>query len=300
MSLRNKIGILALLVLVSGSVWFLCVRSYDVRYRFQSETLPEIVYATLKAWMASSGHEVLSRDPEKLAAKQLIEIEGETYEVDWQVRRTTDSASVVTVSFTSNANMLTNRVGSLFLPTSIKESGGDIVRDFYSVLKDHLAKVKVEVVGEARFETSACICLTIETNQVGKASGMMSYYNTLSGFVLDNELEIAGNPIVNITKWDRETDYLSYDFCYPTHQKNVDLTDGPFYFKTLPEVSAIKARYYGNYITSDRAWYAILDYAKNNNLSIIEKPIEIFYNNPNVDADEKSWLAEIYMPIIQE
>ena len=50
-------------------------------------------------------------------------------------------------------------------------------------------------------------------------------------------------------------------------------------------------------MTSDRAWFALLNYAQNKGIAVEEKPIEVFYNNPNMGGDELSWKTEVYMPI---
>jgi len=299
MTVRSKIAIVVLLGVSATLAWFLAIRSYDIRYRFEVKTLPEIAYVTLKAWVSTSG-KVVSMNPSELVAVQILEKDKETFTIEWEVTNAQDSVAVITASLTSDRNRLSSRIGSLFIDTSIKMEGDALVRDFYGVLKDHLRKVKVEVVGESEFSPSSCLCLAVETNQVGKASGMMSYYNALSDFVVKNELKLSGNPVVNVTDWDEQQDFLRYDFCYPVAPKTIDLTGSPFYYKELPGQQVIKAKYYGNYITSDRAWYALMHYAKSNDLRIIEKPIEIFFNNPNVDADEQSWLAEVYLPVLQE
>jgi len=62
-------------------------------------------------------------------------------------------------------------------------------------------------------------------------------------------------------------------------------------------LKVIKATYNGNYITSDRAWYSLLQYAKNNNLEVSQHLLEIFYSNPNMGGDELDWKAEIFLPI---
>ena len=66
-----------------------------------------------------------------------------------------------------------------------------------------------------------------------------------------------------------------------------------------PAKKALMAIYNGNYITSDRAWYALLDYAEKNEIPITGLPLEIFYNNPNMGADEKNWKAEVFMPFAE-
>jgi len=59
----------------------------------------------------------------------------------------------------------------------------------------------------------------------------------------------------------------------------------------------LKAIYNGNYITSDRAWYALLDYAAKNGIAVTGLPIEIFNNNPNMGTNELEWETEIFMPL---
>ena len=68
-------------------------------------------------------------------------------------------------------------------------------------------------------------------------------------------------------------------------------------FKEVKGQKALKAIYNGNYITSDRTWYALVDEAKKRGLKISGNPIEVFHSNPNMGGDELLWKAEIYMPL---
>jgi hypothetical protein len=43
-----------------------------------------------------------------------------------------------------------------------------------------------------------------------------------------------------------------------------------------------------------------LDYAKKEGLEVEETPVEVFYNNPNMGADERNWKAEIYLPLKED
>ncbi len=53
----------------------------------------------------------------------------------------------------------------------------------------------------------------------------------------------------------------------------------------------------GNYITSDRAWFSLIDYDEKNSYEIVALPLEVFHNNPNMGSNEKDWKTEIYMPL---
>jgi len=90
---------------------------------------------------------------------------------------------------------------------------------------------------------------------------------------------------------------IEFNFCYPILQQETNPYHPEIIYKRIPSRPAIKAVYNGNYTTSDRAWYVLLDYAKQNNLEVTGLPVELFYNNPNMGGDELNWKAEIYMPL---
>ena len=94
-----------------------------------------------------------------------------------------------------------------------------------------------------------------------------------------------------------KNDSIQYNFCFPIKQSDSLPKHPEIKYKRYYEKDAIKATYNGNYITSDRAWYALKEYADRNNIEIDLTPIEIFYNNPNMGGDELQWKAEIFMPI---
>jgi effector-binding domain-containing protein len=68
-------------------------------------------------------------------------------------------------------------------------------------------------------------------------------------------------------------------------------------FKEIKSQKSIKAIYHGNYISSDRAWYKLLQYAEKKNMNLFSQPIEVYHNNPNFGSNDRDWKTEIYMPI---
>ena len=92
-------------------------------------------------------------------------------------------------------------------------------------------------------------------------------------------------------------DSLHYNFGMPIIRSERLPMGTEIQYKRIFPKRALKAIYNGNYITSDRAWYALLDYAKNNSLEVDSTLIEVFHNNPNTGGDEENWKAEIYLPL---
>jgi len=94
-----------------------------------------------------------------------------------------------------------------------------------------------------------------------------------------------------------ENNSLSYNFCNPIIRSEKLPNHPDIEYKRIFGKNALKAVYHGNYITSDRAWHALLDYAKENNIPVEKKPIEVFHNNPNMGGNELKWTTEVFMPI---
>ena len=97
-----------------------------------------------------------------------------------------------------------------------------------------------------------------------------------------------------------EKDSINYNFCFPIIKSDSLPKHHLISYKQQESVKALKATYNGNYITSDRAWYALLEHAERNAIKVSETPIEVFYNNPNFGGDELQWNAEIFMPLIDQ
>jgi effector-binding domain-containing protein len=103
--------------------------------------------------------------------------------------------------------------------------------------------------------------------------------------------------MLEVTNWNREKDSITYNFGYPIlPDQNVPM-DTEIEYKKLNKRQGLKAIYNGNYITSDRAWYALLNYANKNDISVEALPIEIFYNNPDMGGNALSWKTEVYLPV---
>ena len=129
---------------------------------------------------------------------------------------------------------------------------------------------------------------------------MMQYFGLLDNAMAENELQLDGRPFLIINEWDMKNDKIQYDFCFPIVDNDTLFEHPDILFKKIESKKALKATYNGNYISSDRAWYALLDYAEKNNIEVDRTPIEIFHNNPNMGGDELKWSAEIYMPLSQK
>jgi len=294
--MRKIISIILALV-VGVIVWYLFLKPQDYQVNFKAKAIPGTIYETVKAWNKGFDSVIPLDYKTPSHFEQTILVNDSVHIYDWKITRVHDSLSEVQVNIKDLSHSLGNRLSVPFSDTDFEKGSRKLLLDFNSLLNEHIKGFKVSIENEEETLSSFCACVKLNTSPEDKAKGMMANYNFLDGILAENEVQLNGPPFVEVLDWDLENNLLSYNFCNPI-VRSEKLPDHPdIEYKRMFSKNALKAVYHGNYITSDRAWYALLDYAKENNISIEKKPIEVFHNNPHIGGNELEWTTEVFMPI---
>nr|WP_321415927.1 AraC family transcriptional regulator [uncultured Allomuricauda sp.] len=287
-----------ILALVVGVVlWYLFLKPQDYQVNFKAEAIPGTIFETVKAWNQGFDSVVPLNYESPSHFEQTIISNDSIYAYNWKITRIHDSLSEVQVNIKDRAHSLGNRLSVPFSDTDFEKGSRKLLLDFNSLLNDHIKNFSISIEGEAEIFSSFCACVTLNTTPENKTQGMMANYNLLDILLMENEVQLNGPPFVEVLDWDLKNNSLSFNFCNPIIRSE-KLPDHPdIKYKRIYSKNAIKAVYHGHYMTSDRAWYALLDYAKKKNIPVEKKPIEVFYNNPNMGGDGLEWTTEVFMPI---
>lgn len=303
-------GILALVLLgfaTYGLAW-----PYDLKVSFEAPTYPGIVRQTLKTWSVGLN----TPDPEgslwvnssslKAESGEVLnfvqEVSGERgrYRYRWSIDWASDSTARVQVKVTEPGRRLANRIAIPFTRTRIEDSSQEAIGDFYAKLDEHLKNFRVRVEEVEELTSTYTAYVPIACKQIEKASFMMQYYPLLTNLIIENDIETNGIPFVEVTRWDEENDSIYFNFCYPIVRSERLPIGTELRYKRFFGKRALRATYNGNYIFSDRAWYALRKEAELRGLETEPKPVEFFFSNPNFGGDEMEWKADIFLPIKPE
>ena len=287
------IGALIILALV----WYLFIKPQDYQVNFKVKTLPGIVYETVKTWNQTLDNPKPIQFNSLNSFTQEISINDSIHVYEWNVSSIDDSLSQVKVGISDKDHSLMNKIQVPFSDTDFEKGSREALLDFNHFLNEHLGEIKVRVIGEDEITSTYCACISLTTTQAMKAGGIMDNYSFLSSMLLESEVQPSGLPFLEVTDWNLEEDSLSYNFCFPVVRSEKLPQHPDINYKRIFKKRALKAEYNGNYITSDRAWYALLHYAEKNDIELERKPLEIYFNNPNMTGDESRWKTEIFMPI---
>lgn len=295
----KKILGIVLLVLLGVLIWLVFLKPSDFIAVLEAKSVPGTINHTLKTWSRSLENSDIRQGTDQNHLRQELRSNDSLYVFDWKLTKENDSLTRIKVGVSLESANPLMRIRNLFSDTDFKRRSRNTILDFNEKLKEHLASFRVRIDGQASLDPTYCAYVTIENGQLEKALGMMQNYSLLTDVLLENKIELNGMPFVEVTHWDQEKELLKYNFCYPIVKKDSLPSDGLVSFKQFEGGQYLKATYNGNYISSDRAWYALLDHAEQKGIEIEEEPVEIFFNNPNMGGDELKWRADIYMPLSQ-
>lgn len=293
----KKILLLALLLGILALCWYFFMVPYQFVINFKAKTTPGDIIETIRIWDRKyQDYEIVAIDSVNELLHN-IQLNNNRYFFTWKFELVSDSLTKVRVEISEPSDAIKNKLLVPFTNTTIEKDSEKLVKEFYDVLTSHLEITSVVVVGESENNNSFCACRSLKTAQVDKAQGMMKDYDLLTSFIAQFDLTLDGPPIVKVEKWDHEKGTLEFDFCFPIVQLDSLPTVREIEYKVIAKSKSLKAVYHGNYITSDRAWYALINFASKNNYKINGLPIEYFHNNPTLGVAQEDWKAEIYLPI---
>lgn len=296
---KTVYGILiGLVLLIAG---YLFVYPYDYQVRFEADTTAGTINQSVKLWhrtVGVPGTEVLQKDLYHL--QQQVRAGDSVHLYHWDIEPLSPTRSRVTVRIADRDHSLMNKLLVPFSDTGVERLSVQYVSKFAADLNDHIDLFRVQIDGEAELPSTFYAYVNLKTSQHGKAGGMMDNYMLLSNVLIDNQVAMNGPPMIIVNQWDRQRDSIDFNFCFPIVRSERLPSHPEIKYQRIFPKKAIKATYNGNYITSDRAWYALLDYAERQGLEVEENPVEVFYNNPNMGGDALQWKAEIYLPLKEE
>ncbi len=282
--------------------WYFFIKQSDYTIKFKVNTATGTVFQGINEWstqQSKSKNEVYKvlekRNFDYL--KLLMTNENQELVYTWELKSLNDTVSSVSVGVKDLNHSLINRLEVPFAETKFASEQIEKIKIFKKGLEDHLKNFKIKIDGEKSTDEIFVAYITLESVLQEKAQNMIMSDTDIVGYLDRNKIKILGfRPYLEIVEWDQENEKVKFNYCFPIPKNTTYVPDKYVKFKKIPAMRGVQATYYGNYRTSDRAWFAILDYAKRNNLKLKNKVLEHFFANPFNGGNELEWKTEIIIP----
>ena len=288
-----------LLLLVLG--WYFLIKESDYCINFKVNAATGTVFQGINDWTSEQSKEQnenytnLSKENFDLI-KQKLKKGNSQFEYVWEMQSVNDSITKVSVGIKELNRSLYNRLTAPFIGTKFKTEQINKIKKFKDGLEDHIKNFKIKIEGEASSIETFVAYINLKSVMQEKAQTMIGNDNVITGFLYKNNIKIIGHPYVEINKWDLDKEILDFNYCFPIDKDTKTIDNIDVKFKKIPAMKGLKATYYGNFRTSDRAWFALLDYAKRNGYDLDYRPLEQFLDNPFNGGNELEWKTEIIIP----
>ncbi len=282
-------------------VWYLFVKENDYIITFKVKTTTGTVHQGVQDWVtgrkkSNNENYILVTKQKYNLLKYILKNDKNTLNYNWEIQPVNDSITEVKVGISDCNNSIYNRVTVPFLATDFKEDQLKKITDFKKGLDDHIKDFKINKVKEGTSPEVYVAYISLKSVMQEKAQTMIMNDAIITGFIFKNHIKIIGKPYLEITNWDDEKENLEFNYCFPIDKNALVGNDTNVKFKTIPEHKGLTVSYFGNFRTSDRGWFAILDYAKKHNLELEVKPLEHFLANPFNGGNELEWETQIIIP----
>lgn len=187
------------------------------------------------------------------------------------------------------------RIMGLFLESMMQETMDNGLYNIKYYIEDEAASNPYNIV-QTNFSESASLSMkdSCSWDQISvKTEEMFTYLYTYLG---KNSIQPSSYPYANYLVWDEEKQFTVFEISVPVGE-NVTSNDSKILNTLSPSGKVIKGIHKGAYENTYNLYMAMDEYMKNNSLSQIGGPWEVFITDSTVESDTSKWVTEVYFPI---
>lgn len=298
--MKNKVIIILVSVAFLCFSWYFLLKKSDYVVKFKTKAATGTIYQGILDW---------TKDRENKNGEKFIVTESKTYShliqtltsnsgtvrYDWEIEPINDSITAITVGVSDPDHKFKNRIsapfGSEFISAEVAK-----IKAFKAGLDEHLSTFKIGKIYEGQTESIFVAYISLESVLQEKAQTMIGNDNIIMAYLFNNKIKILGKPILEVEKLDLKNEKIKFNYCFPIDKNTNYISDKKVKFKTIPAKKGLKIDYFGNYRTSDRAWFQVFDHAKAKNINLDFDLTEHYLNNPFNGGKEIEWKTEILIP----
>lgn len=299
--MKKKIKVLVVSSSILFLVWYFLLKQSDYTITFNVKAATGTVFQGVQEWTAAQAinnqenYLINEKKNYDFISQKITKGDKQLYYY-WNIQSINDSITKVEVNIKDENNSWYNRLTVPFLTTPFKQEQIQKMKDFKIGLEDHLKLFKVKIEGEGTTMPVYVAYISLQSVMQQKAQTMIANDGIITGYLYKNKIKIIGKPYAEITRWDKDKELVEFNYCFPVSKNATVVADPKIKFKTIPALKGLKATYNGNFRTSDRAWFALLDYAKRNQIDLENKVLENFLANPFNGGNELEWETKIIIP----
>lgn len=300
--MNNKLKWLSAVVLFSFLGWYFLLKQSDYTITFKVNAATGTISQGIIEWTTTQTknqnefYTVLEKRNFDFIKHQMKKGNKEM-EYTWNMKSVNDSMTSITVGIKDLNHSFYNRLTAPFVSTKFRTEQIEKIKSFKMGLEDHIDDFKIRIDGKRSSEEIYVAYISLKSILQEKAQTMIEFDAKIVGYLDKNKIKIIGyRPYLEVTDWNQDKEIISFNYCFPISKNTKYVPDSDVKFKIIPALKGLQVTYFGNFRTSDRSWFALLDYAKLHGYKLENKPLEHFLSNPFNGGVESEWETKIIIP----
>lgn len=302
--MKKKVGYTIFAIFVLAAIWYFFIKQYDYQISFKAYHPKGLVYQTIQEWNYNKPKKdsvliTLESTPYKSIEQRFKPSKDSIVNVLWELEKVNDTTTEVTGYFKSNQSSISERTKILFTKTDFVNQNIEFAKALRTSLNFKSKIYKISGIDTMEVPAKKYVYIERKGTTESKARAMIGDNSFVMAQITKNNMKLVDFPFIQIQSWDKQTDSISFKFCFPVERKPDNLS-AKLKFEERPQFKGLRIRYNGNYSKSHFAWYAYEDYFERKGErqpSIL--PTELFLDNPTLGGNEIEWRADILLPLTQ-
>lgn len=243
--------------------------------------------------------EILEVEKNKMIHNRIdFEGQGSSFS-DWQFVEDSNKTTKVTWNLElDNLKYPLGRIMGLVMSSMISKSFEKGLANLKKVSEDNFKMLSVYKTTDIKVkQTEMHYAIVIkDSSKCDEVDALMGkVFGELFQYAGENKIEMSGYPFSICSLWDEKNNKYVAEIGIPVKTK----TEGKGIIKCIevPSTKVVSAIHNGAYETSGNTHIAIDNYIKENKLTCVGAPTEIYITDPESEPDMTKWQTEIIYPV---
>ncbi|GAA0873310.1 hypothetical protein GCM10009117_24570 [Gangjinia marincola] len=166
-------------------------------------------------------------------------------------------------------------------------------------VEEKMSKYTITVDGITDQSGGYYMYTTTAARQSAIPEKMAPMMQTVSQYMSENNIAMAGNPMTIVNEWDEMNKTAIFSAAIPVATRVITPQESPVLCGFMPAQKVLKATLKGDYKNLAEAWQQAKTYAEQNNLDVSQTsfPFEVYVTDPAAVANPANWITHIYIPL---
>ena len=206
-------------ILILVVCWYFVAKEEDYQVSFTSEQSKSLIFQQILDWENYSGETesvIVTNDRQPYSEiSQSFKIGDSSFLYQWELNSEKNNSTKVTAHITDLNHSFKQRLQVPFFKNDFVKRSVKNVEEVGKAIAIKGKQFKLGTIERTDYGGSYCAYLPVTSSTKQKASNMLATIAIIMEYLKGNDIELQGDPFLEVTSWDEGNDMIQFNFCFP-------------------------------------------------------------------------------------